>query len=75
MVERGEYLRLALETLYELGIAGEVLAQQLYRNIPIKFGVVRMVNNTHAAFPDLPEDAVTTHLLVDHAQTFAGWPR
>ena len=58
MVEAGRDLGFALEALDELGIAGQVLAQDLERDGPVQAGIARAEHVRRAASSDPVEQLV-----------------
>ena len=58
MVERGQHLRLALETRQRSALAREALGQDLERHVALERRVVRPEHLAHAARAELAEDAI-----------------
>ncbi len=63
MAQGRRALRLALEPLDELLVAGELFAQQLYRHVPVQNLVVSEVHLRHAATAQRPRQRVA---IVDY---------
>jgi hypothetical protein len=62
MVERGQYLRFALEALHAGGVLSEGAWQNLDGDLAVEFGVGGAVNGTHAAFAEFGRDFVVRDL-------------
>ena len=62
MIERREYLRLALEAFHPLGILREILRKHFDHDVTLQFGVARTVDLTHAPNPNESDDLVATKL-------------
>ena len=60
MVQGGERLRLAHESLQALGISGKLWAQKLQRDIAIEPRVVSAIHLAHATRADRGDDAIRT---------------
>ena len=58
MVQRGQRLRLALETRKAIRIVRERLGQDLDRDVAIELGITRPIDFAHAAHADLRGDFV-----------------
>ncbi|GEM_PF-2763971 len=62
MIERREYLRLALEAFHPLGILREILQNHFDRDVTLQFAVARTVDPTHASSANGSNDLVATKL-------------
>jgi hypothetical protein len=60
MVERGEQLRLALETRDPFGIGRERVGQDFQRHVATEARIARAIHLAHPAFAKLREDLVMT---------------
>jgi len=67
MTQSGGCSCLASEARYPLRISNEFRGQQLERDPALQTSVLRQVNHSHAAGPELSEDAVLGYFLADHA--------
>jgi hypothetical protein len=59
-------LRFALETAQRLRILGDFIGQELQSDEAVEAGVLGLVDDTHAAAPELFQDAVVRDCLADH---------
>ena len=50
MVERGQHLRLALESSQSFGVVGELIGEDFDRHVATELGVLGSVDLTHPAF-------------------------
>jgi hypothetical protein len=66
VIELGGRLRLALEPLQGVRVLGQLLRQELERYLAPEARVFRLVDDTHAAAPELGIDAVVRDRLADH---------
>ena len=60
----------ALESFQDLGLACEILAQELERDMSSEAQVLRLVDDTHAPTAELLQDPVVRYLLTDHHGLF-----
>ena len=58
MVQRGERLRLTLESRQPVGLMGKAVGQRLDGDLASKVGIERAINLTHPALADLGDDFV-----------------
>jgi hypothetical protein len=58
MVEGGDALRLALEARAELGVAGELLREDLQRHVAVESGIAGFEDLAHSPRPQLARDLV-----------------
>src|SRR6516225_21742 len=73
MIERRQYLRLALETRHAVGIRGESVGQQFDRDLAPELRVGGAPDLTHAALAELGGDAVVRDgLLRTHGVRISG---
>src|SRR5579862_408355 len=69
MVQRGCSLRFAAKACQSLGIARNVLRQELEGNKAMQAGVLGLVDHTHSAAAQFLDDAVMRDRLADHGAT------
>jgi hypothetical protein len=58
MIERGEYLRFSLEARESIGIVGEVIRQNLQRDVSQELRVPRTEDDAHGALAELRGDFI-----------------
>ena len=58
MVQRGQHLRLALESLHAPHVLGKGGRQDLDGHLPMEFGIGGTINGAHAALAELGGDLV-----------------
>ena len=75
VVERRGRTRLTLEPLERFLTAGELLGQELERDNPPEALVLGLVDEAHAAAPELFEDPVVRERFADHTQHLSRPPR
>ncbi len=63
MVQRGKYLRFALESPQPVGIVGQVIGQHFNGHIAFQTRIVRKIDHPHAAAADLSLDFVRPNSL------------
>ena len=68
VVERGEHARLALEPRQALGVARELVGQDLDRDLAAELGVASAIHLAHAADAELREDLVDVYPLADQGR-------
>ena len=74
MIERGSRAGFAKETFERLRIALRIFREEFQCHTTAEFGVFCFVNDTHAAFADLAEDAVVCDGFVEHGcEVKRGW--
>lgn len=66
MTERGGCFRFPFKSLAALLVLKQVSGQEFQRDGALELGVFGLVNNTHAAFAELADDAVMRDGLTDH---------
>ena len=66
MIQRGSRLRFALEAAERLGIAGDFVGQELEGDETAQPRVFGLVDHTHPAAAELPDNAVVRDGLADH---------
>jgi hypothetical protein len=66
MIQRGRRLGFALEPAQSLGIAGDIVRKELERDETMKAGVLRLVDDTHAAATQLFDNPVVGDGLANH---------
>ncbi len=77
MVEGGSRARLPAEALHGIGIFGELGGEKLQGHVPAQGKVFSLVQNAHAAAPQLVEDAKMAEDLsrlsgIDHLRKMLG---
>ncbi len=66
VVERREYVGLALKTGQPLGVVSQRIGEKLEGHVAAQAGVVGAENLSHSALPDLLYNSVMCQLLVGH---------
>jgi hypothetical protein len=73
VVEGGGGAGLALEALAGLGVAGQLVGQQLQGHAPSQTRVFGFVDHAHPAPAQLAQDPVVGQRLADHRASGLGW--
>ena len=64
--------RLALEPLQRLGLGAQILGEELERHVAAQSGVLGLVDDTHAAAPELREHTIVRNSLANHEMPRSG---
>jgi hypothetical protein len=67
MIERGQDLRLALESRHAFGVTSKGLGEDLERHLPPELGVLGAVDLAHTAFAELARDFEMRKAFPDHS--------
>ena len=67
MIERRRRARLAMEALHRPVVAGEILRQELERDVPAESEVLGVVDDAHPPAAKFAEHAIVGDCFVDHA--------
>src|SRR5437868_6239837 len=74
MIERGSRFGFALETAKRLLVFGDFIRQEFQRYESAKIYVLGLVHHSHAAAPELLDDAVVRDCLADKLGRRSHWP-